>query len=69
MTDVTGGTYVDNSFAAPGVDGCVLTLFGFPPISINGLINAQSGLPSAAGSNTAILNFDTESVLAATVYP
>jgi len=46
-----GGEYVDNSFAAPGANGCVLTLFGFIPISINGLVNTQSGLPSAAGNN------------------
>jgi hypothetical protein len=46
-----GGEYVDNSFAAPGANGCVLTLFGFIPISINSLVNAQSGLPSPAGTN------------------
>ncbi len=69
VTDLTEGTYVDNSFSAPGASGCVLTLFGFPPLSINSLINAQSGLPSAAGTNTTILNFDTESVSAAIVYP
>ena len=69
VTDVTEGTYVDNSFYAPGANGCVLTLFGFPPKKIDSDINAQSGLPSAAGSNTAILNFNTESVSAATVYP
>lgn len=46
-----GGEYVDNSFAAPGANGCVLTLFGFIPISINGLVNTQSGLPSPAGKN------------------
>lgn len=43
--------YVDNSFAAPGANGCVLTLFGFIPISINGLVNEQSGLPAKAGTN------------------
>ncbi len=48
------GTYVDNSFAAPGANGCVLTLFGFIPISINGLVNAQSGLPSPAGTNETV---------------
>lgn len=52
------GKYVDNSFAAPGANGCVLTLFGFIPISINGLVNAQSGLPSAAGKNTTVQEFD-----------
>jgi len=52
------GTYVDNSFAAPGANGCVLTLFGFIPISINGLVNTQSGLPAAAGTNETVQNFD-----------
>ncbi len=69
ITDVTEGTYVDNSFYAPGADGCFLMLFGFPPTAINGVIDKQSGLPSEAGSNTAILDFDTESVSAALVYP
>ncbi len=48
---VANAEYVDNSFAAPGASGCVLTLFGFIPISINGLVNSQSGLPAAAGTN------------------
>jgi hypothetical protein len=51
-----GRTNVDNSFAAPGASGCVLTLFGFIPISINGLVNSQSGLPAAAGTNETIQN-------------
>ncbi len=58
----TGGTYVDNSFAAPGASGCVLTLFGFIPISINGLVNTQSGLPAAAGTNETVQNFSLEFV-------
>jgi hypothetical protein len=61
------GTYVDNAFAAPGASGCVLTLFGFIPISINGLVNAQSGLPAAAGTNSTVQNFDAEVVN--NVYP
>jgi hypothetical protein len=69
ITDVTEGTYVDNSFAAYGANGCVLNLFGFPPISINSTIDSQAGLPSPAGENVAIFDFDTESVPAATVYP
>jgi hypothetical protein len=48
---LNGGEFVDNSFSAPGASGCVLTLFGFIPISINGLVNSQSGLPAAAGTN------------------
>jgi hypothetical protein len=63
------GTYVDNSFAAPGASGCVLTLFGFIPISINGLVNTQSGLPAAAGTNETVQNIDTEFTLVTNVYP
>jgi len=60
VLDFTDGTYVDNAFAAPGVNGCTLVMPPFPPIGINGLINAQSALPSPAGSNQAILTFDSE---------
>jgi hypothetical protein len=62
------GTYVDNSFSAPGASGCVLTLFGFIPISINGLVNTASGLPAKAGTNTTIQNIDTEFVEIGLVY-
>jgi hypothetical protein len=60
---------VDNSFAAPGASGCVLTLFGFIPISINGLVNTQSGLPSPAGRNETRQIMDTELVDVHKVYP
>lgn len=63
------GTFVDNSFAAPGASGCVLTLFGFIPISINGLVNSQSSLPSAAGRNETVQTFDNELASPFTVYP
>jgi hypothetical protein len=63
------GTLVDNSFAAPGASGCVLTLFGFIPISINGLVNSQSGLPAAAGTNETKQTVDFELTEQATVYP
>lgn len=70
ITDVTGGTYVDNSFAvSQGANGCVLTLFGFLPINIDGVINKHSKFPSPAGSNTTIQDFDTEFVAAELVYP
>jgi len=62
-------TYVDNSFAAPGATGCVLTLFGFIPISINGLVNTQSGLPSAAGRNETVQVTETELAFPQFVYP
>jgi len=54
--------FVDNSFSAPGASGCVLTLFGFIPISINGLVNTQSGLPAPAGTNETKQTTSTELV-------
>jgi len=63
------GTFVDNSFSAPGASGCVLTLFGFIPISINGLVNTASGLPAAAGTNATAQNFNLESAETELVYP
>jgi hypothetical protein len=62
ITTLKNGTFVDNSFSAPGASGCVLTLFGFIPISINGLVNAQSGLPAPAGTNETKQNVDIEIV-------
>jgi len=43
---------VNNSFAAPGVEGCG-GIFSF---LIDPAVNAELGTPSAAGNNTAILN-------------
>jgi hypothetical protein len=65
---LNNGTFVDNSFSAPGASGCVLTLFGFIPISINGLVNTQSGLPAPAGTNETKQNFDLEIVERLFVY-
>lgn len=65
----TGGRFVDNSFAAPGASGCVLTLFGFIPISINGLVNSASGLPSPAGTNETVQNFNGQLAFYPVVYP
>jgi hypothetical protein len=65
----TGGEFVDNSFAAPGANGCVLTLFGFIPISINGLVNSNSGLPSPAGTNETRQKFNLSFVASERVYP
>jgi hypothetical protein len=69
IAEVKGGTYVDNSFAAPGANGCTLTLFGFIPVSINGLVNVASGLPSAAGTNETVQKINTELVESKLVYP
>jgi hypothetical protein len=63
------GTYVDNAFAAPGVNGCKLYLFGFIPISINGLVDETAGLPSPAGTNETVQNFNAEVVASRFVYP
>jgi hypothetical protein len=65
---INNGTYQDKTFSAPGASGCVLTLFGFIPISINGLVNAQSGLPAATGNETTQV-IDTELVDSRLVYP
>lgn len=66
---ILNGELVDNSFAAPGASGCVLTLFGFIPISINGLVNSQSGLPSPAGTNETRQIVDIEIADVGTIYP
>jgi hypothetical protein len=63
------GTFVDNSFSAPGATGCTLTLFGFLPISLDGLVDLQAGLPAAAGTNETVQNFDLEIVEVGLVYP
>ena len=69
VLQAVNGTYVDNSFSAPGASGCVLTLFGFIPISINGLVNTQSGLPAAAGTNETVQNADVFLVEPKLPYP
>jgi len=63
------GIYVDNAFAAPGANGCKLVLFGFIPISINGLVDETSELPSPAGTNEAVQEFNLEFVARSKVYP
>jgi hypothetical protein len=62
-------TYVDNSFAVPGASGCKLYLFGFIPISVNGLVNEQADLPSPAGYNESVQDFNLEIVERSLVYP
>jgi len=65
----TNGTYVDNAFAAPAADGCVLKLFGFIPIDLDGFVNDQAGLPSPAGNNETVQNFGIELTAQSLVYP
>jgi hypothetical protein len=64
----SNGIYVDNAFSVPGASGCTLTLFGFIPISLNGFVNSQAGLPSAAGNNEAVQNINIEIALQSSVY-
>lgn len=62
------GVYVDNSFAVPAAKGCVLTLLGFLPVSLDGAVNLQAGLPSAAGNNEAEQKINIEIALQESVY-
>lgn len=54
---------VDNSFAAPEAEGCG----GFLSFLIDPAVDAELGLPSAAGHNTAILNGTQEIASASAV--
>ena len=47
-----GNRLVDNSFSAPGANGCGGILFSW---AVDPLVNSIVGVPSAAGTNTAIL--------------
>jgi hypothetical protein len=64
-----GGALHRFRFSAPEASGCVLTLFGFIPISINGLVDSQSGLPAAAGTNETRQKYSAELVAQNKVYP
>jgi hypothetical protein len=59
---------VDNSFAAPAAKGCQLNL-GLIHIGIDSLVNATSGLPSAAGTNETIQEGEAALVSSKFVYP
>jgi len=69
LLDLTNGIYVDNSFAAPAASGCTLTLFGFIPINLDSLVDAQAGLPAKAGTNEAVQDFNFEAAPVKRVYP
>jgi hypothetical protein len=52
VLSLTNNSLVNNSFAAPGVEGC-----GFPiPYLLDPLVDLAMGVPAAEGHNTAILN-------------
>jgi hypothetical protein len=51
LVTVSGGSLVNNSFAAPGASGCG-GIFSF---LIDPFVNSIVGLPSPAGTNSAVL--------------
>ncbi len=64
LVRLTGGSLVDNAWAAPGASGCGGHLLeGI----VDPAVNAALGLPAAAGKNTAILNGKLEAASAAAV--
>ncbi|MCW3030951.1 MAG: hypothetical protein JWM66_1084, partial [Solirubrobacterales bacterium] len=52
IIEVAGSSLVDNSFAAPGANGCVRPL----DIAVDLVVDLDAGLPAASGHNTAILD-------------
>jgi hypothetical protein len=59
---------VNNSFSAPGAEGCgSQILFGLFTGLIDEAVNAEIGLPSEAGNNTAIFKGTLENAAAAAV--
>jgi hypothetical protein len=53
ILEAQGASLVDNAWSAPGATGCGGFLV---ELVLDPIINAASGLPAAAGHNTAILN-------------
>jgi len=62
------GIFVDNSYAVPKANGCVLNI-GSQHYNIDWLVNAATGLPAAAGTNTTVQDFDISVVSPQVVYP
>lgn len=52
VVTLSGGRLVNNSFAAPGANGCGGILFSW---AVDPFVNEIVGLPSPAGTNTAVL--------------
>ncbi len=59
-------TLVDNTFSVPAATGCGPTAL-LDPI-VTAVVNADAGLPSAAGKNVAILNGNVFNALSVDVY-
>lgn len=61
---LSGGSLVDNAWAAPGAHGCGGKLFeGI----VDEAVNKELGLPAAAGNNTVALNGNLEEAVAEAV--
>jgi hypothetical protein len=63
LVTISGGSLVNNSFAAPGAKGCG----GFFSFLIDPFVNSIVGLPSPAGTNAAVLEGKLQSAVAAAV--
>ncbi len=61
---LTGGSLVDNTFAAPEAKGC--GAWPFEGI-VDAAVNSELGLPAAAGHNTAVLDGNLDAAVAAAV--
>jgi hypothetical protein len=61
---LAGGRLVNNSFAAPGANGCGGFLFSW---AVDPLVNSILGTPAPAGKNTAILEGKIQSASAESV--
>ena len=57
INEIKNASLVNNSFAAPGTNGCGGILFSW---LLDPIINGKLGIPATAGHNTAILNATVE---------
>jgi hypothetical protein len=66
---ITGNSLVDNTFAAPGSEGCgEIEFFGYKYTGfLDSIVNGKLGIPNKAGENTAILNGELNAASAETV--
>ncbi|MBQ1089697.1 hypothetical protein [Streptomyces sp. B93] len=62
--NLTGATQNDSTFAVPGATGCGLGLFGL----IDAAVNAKTGLPAPAGTNSLTLD-NSQTALAGLTAP
>jgi hypothetical protein len=63
LLTLSGGSLVNNSFAAPGANGCG----GLFSLLVDPFVNSMVGLPSPAGHNTAVLEGKLMTAVASSV--